>query len=76
MAVEFTKDELHQVYEAMNRAQQFLKRREQMLSALEFDDKPAAYSPLVQAVMAARNMVGEKVGALHNADVEAADRQG
>lgn len=67
MVVEFTDDELLELYEVLNRCQQALKHQEQARAALEFTDKPAPYSPLVQRLMAARNRVGEKVSPIHTA---------
>jgi hypothetical protein len=64
MATEFTDDELRELYEVLNRCQQALKHQEQARAALEFTDKPAPYSPLVQRLMNVRNAVGEKVARL------------
>jgi hypothetical protein len=64
MATEFTDEELRELYEVLNRCQQALKHQEQARAALDFTDKPAPYSPLVQRLMVVRNDVGEKVAQL------------
>jgi hypothetical protein len=64
MPSEFTDAELRELYEVLNRCQQVLKHQEQARAALDFDDKPAPYSPLVQRLMAVRNTVGEQVAQL------------
>lgn len=72
-AIELTREELDQVYEALNRVKGFLKRREQMLAALELADKPRDYSPLMWKVFEAEKLIAEKVGAAHNEEVQRAD---
>lgn len=64
MATELTDDELRELYEVLNRCQQHLKHEAQARAALDFDDKPPIYSPLVTRLMAVRNEVGEKVARL------------
>jgi hypothetical protein len=64
MATELIDEELRELYEVLNRCQQVLKHQEQARAALDFDDKPAPYSPLVERLMAVRNTVGEKVAQL------------
>lgn len=64
MATEFSDEALRELYEVLNRCQQHLKHEEQARAALDFDDKPAPYSPLVQRLMAVRNEVGEMVARL------------
>ena len=61
---EFDDGELQELYEVLNRCQQHLKHEEQARAALDFDDKPPAYSPLARRLMAIRNLVGEKVARL------------
>ena|GEM_PF-3069389 len=61
---ELTDEELRELYEVLNRCQQHIKHQEQAKAALDFDDKPAPYSPLARRLMAVRNLVGEKVARL------------
>jgi hypothetical protein len=64
VATEISDDDLRELYEVLNRCQQHLKHQEQARAALDFDDKPPAYSPLVTRLMVVRNAVGEQIAQL------------
>jgi hypothetical protein len=64
MPVEFSDEELRELYEILNRCQQHLKHEEQAAAALKFNDKPPKYSPLTVRLMDLRNELGEKVARL------------
>jgi hypothetical protein len=66
MPVELSDDEARELYDVLGYATQHVKGEERAQAALRFDDKPPEYSPLAVRLMAARNLLGERVALLPN----------